>query len=312
MKKIAVILLPLFLLFLIFYFCYPTKEPIRIVFASDDNYLPHLATAITSIVENSNKDDKFDFYLLESSVSKENKTKLKSYANHLKVSLNIIHIDDNKLKSVKIENRALTKAAYLRFFISDVFPFDKILYLDGDILVFKSLGEFYREDIRDFYAGVVHDRNPRNDKRFPLKYFNSGVLLLNLKKMRKDSITSDTLFKNMDKLYEEKNLVHEDQDVLNFTFKNNVKFLPLEYNFTGSTWKKHLSQIFILHMAGHVGERKPWKVKDHIYWKYRNKTPWKIDPHSLFSKMCPIPKNYHKKFDREKIFASILTPNKVR
>lgn len=289
MKKTMTVLLSLVLvvIFSILYFYHSAKEPIRIVFASDNNYLPHLATAITSIVKNADKDDKFDFYLLESSVSEENKIKLKSYTDSLKVPLTFVHIDDKRLESVKIRRGILTKATYLRFFIPDVFHFDKILYLDSDILVFKSLRKFFDSDVTNVYSGVIVDRispeNPLISCKGRLENvktcFNGGVLLLNLKKMRQDNITSDTLFKNMDKLYKEQKLLLEDQDVLNVTFNNNVKFFPFEYNFTNDFGRDSPDKI-ILHLIVKPWYDKNWK--DHIYWKYRKETPWQMDPHLLF------------------------------
>ena len=293
MKKI-IVLLSVLIFLLTLYFLWAQKDPIRIVYGSDDNYLPHMATSIASIVKNADKNDKFDFYLLESSVSEENKAKLKSFANRLKVPLNIIHVDNMGLQNAKIARKELTVASYLRFFIPDVLPFDKVLYLDGDTLVFKSLRKLFDTNISDVYAGVVAPRGKffcmkklKNIK----KCFNAGVMLLNLKKMRQDNITSETLFKNMDKLHKTGRLTLEDEGVLNFTFNNNVKFLPSIYNYTKDDGE-NLSKITILHLFS-----KPWKkeyIKNHIYWKYRAITPWGVDPYVVFSKMCPIPKHHRK------------------
>ena len=118
-------------------------------------------------------------------------------------------------------------------FFTDI---DKILYLDSDILVCRDLTELFDTDLNDYVLGGVRDMAPVNDrfhpqgiivKKFAEKYLNngpyinSGVLLLNLEKMRE----------NENLLFETKiPLFYPDQDLINAAFVGKIKILPLKYN----------------------------------------------------------------------------------
>ena len=88
-----------------------------------------------------------------------------------------------------------TPSALLKFKISEILAnYDKIIYLDGDILVQKDLTELYNIDIDGYYVAAVDDTGKIYHKKdvyakYP-NYFNSGVMLLNLKKCREDNISS--------------------------------------------------------------------------------------------------------------------------
>lgn len=118
-------------------------------------------------------------------------------------------------------------------FFTDI---DRILYLDSDILVCRDLSELFDTDLGDYVLGGVRDMAPVNDKYHPQgifvknfaekylnngPYINSGVLLLNLKKMHE--------YENL--LFETKiPLICPDQDLINAAFVGKIKILPLKYN----------------------------------------------------------------------------------
>ena len=120
-------------------------------------------------------------------------------------------------------------ASMLKFLMTDIIESDKCLFLDGDTLIKDSLEEMYNIDLGDNYAACVKDTSCIFGQRVDLpNYFNSGVMLLNLKKMREDNIK--------DKLIEAKknqqvNLRIIDQEAFNMVFNGKVFFLPLDYNF---------------------------------------------------------------------------------
>lgn len=102
--------------------------------------------------------------------------------------------------------------------------------MDSDILVRKDLAELYDIDISNSYAGVCFDTglmySQRIQKINARSYFNSGVMLLNLKLLRKDRI-GDKLIKEK-AAYQDKSLM--DQNIFNIVFKGHVKFLSIKYN----------------------------------------------------------------------------------
>jgi len=113
---------------------------------------------------------------------------------------------------------------------------DKLLYLDSDTLICRDIAELFNEDIGDCVLGAVRDMAPVTDKYNPAgvrvkkfseeylnngPYVNSGVLLINLKKMAENE---NRLFETNIPLY------YPDQDLLNVAFAGKIKVLPLKYN----------------------------------------------------------------------------------
>lgn len=118
-------------------------------------------------------------------------------------------------------------------FFKDV---DKMLFLSTDTLIYHDLYELFNTDISNYVCGAVCDMAPINDstsavgvavKEFSAKYlnngpyYNSGVLLLNLKKMAENE---RSLFDVQIPLH------YPDQDLLNVAFIGKIKTLPLKYN----------------------------------------------------------------------------------
>ncbi|MCK7489743.1 MAG: hypothetical protein MZU79_05535 [Anaerotruncus sp.] len=88
----------------------------------------------------------------------------------------------------------VTSAAYLKFDLPDLIPNqDKVLYLDGDIIIQKDLSDLFEINIKDYYAGAVKDIGLIDNDLNIKNYFNSGVMLLNLKLMRENNASTALL-----------------------------------------------------------------------------------------------------------------------
>src|SRR5699024_1632037 len=95
------------------------------------------------------------------------------------------------------ENNLPTEA-YFRLLLPELLPgVKRILYLDVDMLVLDNLVEIYRTDLGNNILGFVRDFPITNDKnyssclllgKFGNRYFNSGMLLMDLVAMRENNI----------------------------------------------------------------------------------------------------------------------------
>ena len=239
------------------------KKTIHIFYATDDNYKNYLILAIKSVLESANENDNLHFYILATNILnnetfEENLKKLKQIKF---CKIEVIYINDNLIKKFPVTLH-ITTAAYLRYFIPILKPkLNKCLYLDVDTIVLRSLNNFYNINLKNKYAAVVSDKLSVKDKNIRLQkfniknYFNSGVMLLNLKQIRKHN-----LFERF--LKESKFSKFMDQDVLNFIFKNNVIYLQGIYNYmikNTNFQKINNKNITILHFAGTI---KPWNIKN--------------------------------------------------
>ena len=202
---------------------------INVCFIADNNYVLPTMTAINSIVSSNKRE--VNVFVVACELTRQNIDLLESLSKD-GVKVKVIVIDKNPYGEVGERHSHVSKAAMLKFALPQIFSdLDKMLYLDGDILVLKDLSNLYNVDLEDNYvaavidmAGELHFKQHRriNTKR----YFNSGVMLLNLKKMREDDITQALLEnKKKDTLR-----TFMDQDAFNITMDGKVIFLSPEYN----------------------------------------------------------------------------------
>ena len=249
---------------------------INILCTPDDNYIPYCGIMLTSLFEN-NKDLIFKVYIVSKSINKANQQKLELLATTYNASTEIITIDDNLLKCCPIRpGDHVSIAAYYRLLAAEVLPkeLDKILYFDCDIIVNGSIKGLYEEDIEDFVFGAVRDEAYYYDRKYErlcydkqYSYINSGVVLFNLKRWRKECCSSKCL--EYISKYPERIIFH-DQDTLNGVLYDKMKLLPLKYNMqTGflyeclaHNYKNEMDEILeaarepvIIHYTG----SKPWK-----------------------------------------------------
>lgn len=275
-------------------------EPVSICFITDDNYVIPTSVAIASLIENKNQISVYDVYVLTSGLSRENKKRISAMqCESVKITiLEVTHQD--QLKNIKSNNVHVSSTALFKFSLAEILPkLRKVLYMDCDVLVLKDLVELYSKDIDDCYAGVVKDYRAVVSKPNPLEYlelkdksyFNSGVMLLNLEKMRDDGIR-DRLIDY--RLHGYNHFM--DQDTLNVVFGENVMHLPITYNLMYSTIthfsakdiceyyqmpkvadiKQIYDECVIMHLCSPT---KPWNYHDswksELWYSYYKKSPYK-------------------------------------
>lgn len=291
-------------------------ENIPIVLAADDNYTIYTGVCIESILSNSNKKYNYDFYILGEGMKPENVVKLRSVINKYdNASIKIVNITplfDDIDKTSLFASSGYNITVYYRFFIPEIFKnFDKILYLDSDLVVNGDISELYSIDISNYYLGAVRDLYMKvwrpNDKQedyylnniLKLKsendYFQAGVMLINNKKF----VEEDIFKKLMDKLDEIKTPVLNDQDILNAVCQGKVFYINNDWNYDWNienfdrndpfklmisrylTKKEYESYLQskkspkLIHFAGYD---KPWAKPSlpmaENFWKYAKKIPF--------------------------------------
>ena len=282
-----------------------TKNIIPIAMATDNNYVYPTLVSMTSILENKNKDTKLEFHImLSGKVTGENKEKFKKLIKHYPdCSVNLIDMK-NRFSSARTLGH-ITTPAYYRLNLPSLLPqYDKLLYIDGDTVVTRDLLELFETNIDEYYIGGVIGLGFTTDsiqnKKIHAKklgianldqYINSGVLLINSEKMRKDNI--EKKFSDCISDVDKKNVYFLDQDVINSVCYEKIKLLSPIYNMTVNTfsvyendkptflsdccsdedWKRVRTDPVIIHWAS---SNKPWKnqnIKFYSLWdKYRKVT----------------------------------------
>lgn len=254
-------------------------KAIPVAFICDDNYALPTAVAITSMGLSKKRSTRYEIYILGVGLSEDSKKRLSSL-NREDMAVTILDksFSEKQAQVVQVRER-VTPAALLKFDLPIIFSQqEKILYLDSDMLIQKDLEELYNTDLGNAYAGVVNDAITLWDKEHRewlhstgSIYFNSGMLILNLKKMREDGIPEKLLEYRLTG-----NNFFMDQDALNVVFAGNIRLVSPQYNLLNCFFSWHsieemetLYQIefprceeFVFQNAAilHFGdEKKPWR-----------------------------------------------------
>lgn len=220
---------------------------IDIVCSTDDNYIMPTGVMLASLFEN-NKGINVNVHLLHGGITDIHIEQLRHQVNIYGQNITFYRMDDNLFrafpigKSYQTDHVGSSMATYYRLFLSGVLSdnIEKVIYLDGDILVVDSLQELWNIDMSDKAIAAVPDSYNNvithyNRLRYPQEqgYFNAGVLLINLKYWREHKVESKFLDYVIN--YPE-HLACHDQDVLNYVFKDAKIELPIKYNMLNEYW----------------------------------------------------------------------------
>lgn len=262
---------------------------VPIVFAVNNAYVPYLCVAIHSLIANACKDFQYNIYVFHTEVVDLNQRKLRQMRTQ-NVNIECINIIDYvKDKNVNIEGHLTVEAIY-RLMIPYVLPqYEKVLYLDSDLVINRDVAELYQQDIGDNLLGAV--RNTINDwfknyidTRLHVPYescFNSGVLLINTKAFLTDNIMEKCIkFLSGDIAY--RNL---DQDALNVICLGRTHYLDNRWNVCWQFWFQEpidsYKSIFYEatenpYITHFTSQWKPWRFPSMImadqFWKYARQT----------------------------------------
>lgn len=256
----------------------------HICMISDDNYVIPTCVAIQSLIETNINNVNYCVHIIASELSEETIELFKCLKNN-KLEIDIIKVNASKtFKNYhKYDNNAVCVASIsslFKFMIADILPqLDKVLYLDGDIIIKSDISSIFNFDINDYYAAVVIDSGSIYYKHKYLKkvtnYFNSGVMLLNLNKLRIDNMGK--------KLCEEKINSRDsslmDQNVFNIMFNNKIVLLPIKYNLlavnlerANNKWK--IEQINDIYGTNYKTKKELYNDAIIIHYSSKDK-PWK-------------------------------------
>ena len=166
----------------------------NILVSLDSNYIKQVKVMLTSL-QIENQKEEFYVYVLNSKLTSGDIENIKRCADINRTKIFDIKVPDSMFTNVPITDR-YPREMYFRIFAAKLLPdnLDRILYLDPDLVIINSLNEFYNMDLKDmYYAGATHIGKPitkLNEVRLNMppecEYINSGVLLMNLKALRRE------------------------------------------------------------------------------------------------------------------------------
>lgn len=222
-----------------------TGNKINICYASDSNYAKYLALSIATVLNSKNSDDDIRFYILDGGISAEAKQKILNLRKIAGCEIKFVTVDSEKFSNCPMNNsKHLTIASYYRLLMSDFLPdeVDKVLYLDCDVEVKSSLQELYNVELDDCcFAAVPDVIGDIQAERLNLKnYFNAGVLVVDLHKLREINFSSKVFEFINENSYK---LKFHDQDVINIYFAGQIKELDAKWNCQGNLINKNFKNL---------------------------------------------------------------------
>ncbi len=260
----------------------------NILVTLNSGYINPLCTMLKSLTY-TNSQNEIDLYIVHSSLTVNDFQKINFVIAGSNISLHIIKVDKELFDNAPTCKR-ISKETYYRIFAPILLPkdIDRILYIDPDTIILNNLSEFYNLKFNlNAIIGAKHFDGAIdlwNRKRLSIKnsksYINAGVMLFNLKEMRKYFDVKSVF----DLIEEKKNILFlADQDVINImydgkidTFDENI--INLDERCFARILRKHnrieaLNKIEKNTMIIHYdGKQKPWQefydgyLK--AYWEY--------------------------------------------
>lgn len=287
---------------------YFTKNNVAVALAANDCFAPYTSTMILSMMEHASKDQNYDILILSSDMSADNQKKLLSLiADHDNFAIRFLDPSELIGEYHFFTKDHFSKETYYRLVLPELLPdYDKILYLDSDMIAQADVAELFWEDVSGYllaatrdpdsaglYNGYIPGKKDYIDKilkiKHPFDYFQAGTILFNLAEFRRTYKTEEIL-----KYATAKHWQLLDQDILNHLCEGKVKFLNLEWNVVTDLEGKRISEIIALaphwledeYLAArkqpkiihYAGPEKPWMHPEmdmaDIFWHYARKTPY--------------------------------------
>ena len=320
---------------------------VPVLFAADDNYVPMLTTTIYSLLKNASSERHYDIIVLERNISDENKQSIIDFLSQFD-NATIRFFDVSRAISgfnLTTSNAHISIETYYRFIIQEALPFyKKVLYLDCDLVVNGDIAELYDTDLGNTTIGAVPDidfignLNMKNGERMeyvnrqlhmskPYGYFQAGVLLMNLERMRETHTVHEWL-----EIAQRPGFIYNDQDILNMECEGSVTYLPYEWNVMhncggrvhgvfdfapANMFHKYMESRKSPKIVHYAGYDKPWKNPwcdfAPLYWDYASVTPFSLQMMALLSGIeKPEPAQHHERAIAEdspiRKYADVLAP----
>ncbi len=159
---------------------------------------------------------------------------LKEVQERFNVELVLINFNQEKNRYVTKDNPNVdtpyTDFAFCKLVLADYIKEDKVIYLDTDTIVRKDIKRLWYWDIDEYYVAGCKDKGVilspyYKELNITGKYINTGVMLLNLKKIREDKIIPKVF-----EILNDNELKYPDQDAFNLVVQNKITYIPSIYN----------------------------------------------------------------------------------
>jgi lipopolysaccharide biosynthesis glycosyltransferase len=262
---------------------------------AEANYVAHSAAMLHSVLVNRGPLELSIHYLHGADLRSRARRRLTRMVEANGGSIEFVPVAESRTAGLPTEGFT-RRATWYRILLPELVDLDRVLFLDADTIALDSLAPLWRTDVSGYYLGAVtnvwqadHAGRERRLGMAPNTYFNAGVLLLNLERMRADGCTAALLEVGTANAAE---LSFRDQDALNLVLAGRRLPLHPRWNcmnsvllfdssadvFGAAAVAEARAHPAIRHFEG-PGVNKPWhllcerELRD-AYFDHRRQTPW--------------------------------------
>ena len=284
-----------------------SKHNIPIVLASSAYYAPYMAVTIQSIIDTAGDSYNYDIIIFGNQIADEDRQLIISQSlGKSNISICFVNVD-NEIEHIGYNFReGYAVESFYRVLLMKLLPqYDKVIYLDSDVIVKKDLAILFQHDLQGYLVAAARDpdgikcyyQNFKNRALYmdevlgldaPECYFQSGVMLFNLEQWRKTKTIEDVL-----DIACSPKLIWGDQDALNVICRNRVLYFDMRWNTVVDGYRGRVKDVkewaspsvvneylearqnpYIIHYAG----VQPWKnetvdMAEH-FWPVAKRTPF--------------------------------------
>lgn len=272
------------------------KPIVSLVCAADINYSPHMAAMLHSVVTHT-RDADVAFYFLHSQQFPDSELeRLAAFCVGNAIGFHAVLVERERLPQLPSSAKYCEEAWY-RLLLPSLLPsLDKVLWLDADLLLRRSVLELWQVTLKDCCVAAVpnamskqhwlhHSRLGMEGDR--AAYFNTGVMLLNLAQMRLEDAEAQ-MCGLLSRIADQ--VIFADQDVFNPLYYKRYQALDVQWNvtagvyfFVGENIRIHGKSAVVRALANpyvvHFTRQKPWQYASahpyrKLYLKHRKAAGW--------------------------------------
>jgi lipopolysaccharide biosynthesis glycosyltransferase len=262
------------------------KGEIPVFFAVDYKYAPMLGVTLRSMLQNASQEYFYKIYVLTTNLAEDLKEKVYASTDAKNVSIEFISLKEklDAYSNMFHLRDYYSQETYFRLFIASLYPeYDKVLYLDSDLLILDDISKMYNAELGDNLLGAIVEETVLTinefgeyvEKALGVKrqnYFNAGIIVINTKKYREEKI-QEKFVKLLNRFPFN---IDQDQAYLNVLCKDRVHYYDLGWNKT--SFENPAFDNKDLKIVHYKMMWRPWKYDGITYgdmfWDYADKTPF--------------------------------------
>ncbi|MDE6399122.1 MAG: hypothetical protein K2L51_07360 [Clostridiales bacterium] len=253
------------------------RSTVPVFYAADNARMPYLSVSLISLLQNASPAYRYEVHILHAGLSEEYAAPVRALATpHCAISFTNVSPYIAALADSLQESVCRAGALAYCMFIPDLFPqYGKAVVLGAQTVVEGDVSALYRTELQDALVAAVADEwasTPDSASALavaPDRYFNAGVLVLNLRAMREENLYAAHI-----RLLADSRFAATEHNFPNALCGNRVAPLSADWNVIPAEEESENAPQIVHYRA----DRVPWRYDGILYggyfWRYAHLSPF--------------------------------------